>query len=136
VLSLAKVPRKSNSSEPTEVDVVGVSIEVETLVKSKSTLSAGKEFSAVTVSAKATGELLPTGMVWLLSDTAPPTNRNPGAFDPVQPAPAEPQKLLGLPRNGSTKNVISEPGKALPRVSDNVVVAILPVSTLLVPGVL
>ena len=136
VLSLAKVPRKSSVSEPTEVEVAGISVVVEILVKSKSTLAVAVGFSAVMVSAKGTGELLPTGRIRLLSNTAPPAPRNPGACDPVQPAPAEPQKLLGLPRNGSMNDVISEPGKALPMVSEVVVAAMLPVFTLLVPGVL
>ena len=142
VSSLAKVPSKSNVREPTEVEVVGVNPDVATLVKSKSTVwsnaepipgSAPKFVWAVAVSAIGVGELFPTGKVKLLSSRVlNPGNRNPGGFAASQPPPASPQKLFGLPRNGSTKEVIvPTPGKAVPSESEVVVLAISPVFTLL-----
>ena len=142
VSSLAKVPSKSNVREPTEVEVVGVNPDVATLVKSKSTVwsnaepipgGAPKFVWAVAVSAIAVGEVCPTGKVKLLSSRLlNPANRNPGGCAAVQPPPAVPQKLFGLPRNGSTKEVTDPtPGKAVLSESEVVVLAISPVFTLL-----
>jgi hypothetical protein len=140
--SLAKVPSKSNVREPTEVEVVGVNPDVATLVKSKSTARSNPEpipggvpkfVWAVAVSAIAVGELFPTGKAKLLScRLLNPAARNPGACAAVQPPPADPQKLFGLPRNGSTKEVTDPtPGKAVLSESEVVVLAISPVFTLL-----
>lgn len=142
VSSLAKVPSKSNVREPTEVEVVGVNPDVATLVKSKSTVwsnpepipgGAPKFVWAVAVSEIGVGELFPTGKVKLLSSRVlNPANRNPGGCAAVQPPPASPQKLFGLPRYGSTKDVIvPTPGEASLSESEVVVLAILPVFTLL-----
>jgi hypothetical protein len=142
VSSLAKVPSKSNVREPTEVEVVGVNPDVATLVKSKSTAvsnaepipgGAPKFVWAVAVSAIVVGDMFPTGKVKLLSSRLlNPGNRNPGGCAALQPPPAVPQKLFGLPRNGSTKEVTDPtPGKAVLSESEVVVLAISPVSTLL-----